>query len=94
MGDDDATNYKPYETTRKNWRKAVDKITELANLYGVRVIDADANALDWGRRKTGLTYRDHIHLNYLGGEIFGRYIWDELKKIRPYPSYPTSDLAK
>lgn len=94
MGDDDATNYKPYETTRKNWRKAVDKITELANLYGVTVIDADANALDWGRRKTGLTYRDHIHLNYLGGEIFGRYIWDELKKIRPYPSYPTNDLAK
>lgn len=94
MGDNDATNYKPYETTRKNWRKAVDKITELANLYGVRVIDADANALDWGRRKTGLTYRDHIHLNYLGGEIFGRYIWDELKKIRPYPSYPTNDLTK
>ncbi len=53
-----------------------------------------ANALDWGRRKTGLTYRDHIHLNYLGGEIFGRYIWDELKKIRPYPSYSTSDLIK
>ena len=87
-------NYKPYESTRTNWRKAVEKITELANLYGVTVIDADANALDWGRRKTGLTYRDHIHLNYLGGEIFGRYIWDELKKIRPYPSYPTSDLAK
>lgn len=87
-------NYKPYEATRTNWRKAVEKITELANLYGVTVIDADANALDWGRRKTGLTYRDHIHINYLGGEIFGRYIWDELKKIRPYPSYPTRDLTK
>lgn len=77
-------NYKPYEATRTNWRKAVEKITELANLYGVTVIDADANALDWGRRKTGLTYRDHIHLNYLGGEIFGRYIWEQLKNIQPY----------
>lgn len=77
-------NYKPYEATRTNWRKAVEKITELANLYGVTVIDADANALDWGRRKTGLTYRDHIHLNYLGGEIFGRYIWNKLKHIKPY----------
>lgn len=77
-------NYKPYEATRTNWRKAVEKITELANLYGVTVIDADANALDWGRRKTGLTYRDHIHLNYLGGEIFGRYIWKQLKNIQPY----------
>lgn len=77
-------NYKPYETTRKNWRKAVEKITELAKLYGVTVIDADANALDWGRRKTGITYKDHVHLNYLGGEIFGRYIWEQLKNIQPY----------
>lgn len=77
-------NYKPYETVRTNWRKAVEKITELANLYGVTVIDADANALDWGRRKTGITYKDHIHLNYLGGEIFGSYIWNKLKHIKPY----------
>ena len=79
-------NYKPYESSRTNWKKAVDKITELANLYGVKVINADENAIDWGRRKTGLTYRDHIHLNYLGGEIYGKYIWEQLKNVAPYPS--------
>lgn len=79
-------NYKPYESSRTNWKRAVDKITELANLYGVKVINADENAIDWGRRKTGLTYRDHIHLNYLGGEIYGKYIWEQLKNVAPYPS--------
>lgn len=67
------------------YRKMVDTLSELARLYGIPVIDANAEALEWGKRRTGLTYKDHIHPNYLGGEILGRYIWDKIRRIAPNP---------
>lgn len=79
----DGQHYSATSNWRIVWRKAVEEITKLAKLYGIDVIDADTCALEWEKRIKGKTLKDNIHLNYLGGEIFGRYIWSKLKNIEP-----------
>ena len=79
----DGQHYSSTSNWRIAWRKAVEEITKLAKLYGIDVIDADACALEWEKRIKEKTLKDNIHLNYLGGEIFGRYIWEKMKNIEP-----------
>lgn len=66
---------------------AKNKLKQIAEAYGVQVIDAE-KTLDWAHRKQGILIADHIHPNYLGGEMFGRYIWEKLKEIDINPDYP------
>ena len=83
------------------YREAVDKLKKVCELFGVSYIDANANALEWGKRRVDMTYRDMIHPNYLGGEYFGEYIWNKLRDIKPYDAdifaddwtYTTSGLT-
>lgn len=75
--------YSAVSTNQKQWKTACEKMAELANYFGVPVIDASGNAINYGHQTTGLTLVDGIHLNYLGGAIVGRYIWDKLMLISP-----------
>ena len=74
-------------TNHQKYIEAKDKLKAIAAAYGVVVIDAEKDALNWGHRKTGETYADTIHLNYLGGEIYGSYIWEKIKEIQIYPDF-------
>ena len=77
----------PMEFDHMNYINAKNKLKEIAKIYGVEIIDAEEAAIDYGHRVVGLTYIDGIHLNYLGGEIVGTYVWNKLKQIRPYPEF-------
>ena len=79
--------YEPLASTHLNYRKAVAKLSQIAEYYGVPVIDAEKEAINWRHRQKGITLRDHIHPNYLGGEMFGRYIWGKLREMQPYPKF-------
>lgn len=81
---DDYSYVNPTAQNHVLYREAVDKLKKVCELFGVPTIDANANALEWGKRIIGVTYNDFIHPNYLGGEIFGRYIWKKLREIEPY----------
>lgn len=83
----DISNPDPINSDHEAYIAAKNKLTEIADMYGVSVIDAEKNCLNWAKRKAGITYKDHIHLNYLGGEIYGRYIWEHIKEIDTYPKF-------
>ena len=80
------------QTTRRNpfyknfdnhyYRDYLDAQIKICEMYGVEVIDAQANALSDGRKNKD-TIRDTIHFTDLGGQIYGRYIWSKLKNILP-----------
>ena len=87
---DKNNNYAPFEpmsATHQNYRKAADKLRQIAEYYGVTVIDAEKETINWWHRQRGITLRDQIHLNYLGGEIYGKYIWDKIRQLVPYPKF-------
>lgn len=69
---------------RTRYRTMLDAVKKLSDLFGIPVIDADANACNLNRRIKGVVMRDYIHYTYLGGEIYGRYVWSQLKDMRPY----------
>ena len=77
----------PLNSNHRAYCTAKDKLKQIAEMYGVIVIDAEAEAIDWYHKKIGLTYIDNIHLNYLGGEITGVYVWDKIKEHEPYPEF-------
>ena len=69
---------------RTRYRTMLDAVKKLSDLFGIPVIDADANACNLNRRIKGVVMRDYIHYTYLGGEIYGRYVWSQLKNMHPY----------
>lgn len=77
----------PLDNTHTRYVEAKEKLKYIAEMYGVTVIDAEKEAIEYAKRKIGLTYIDHIHLNYLGGKIIGSYVWSKLKNINPYPDF-------
>ena len=79
--------YAPMSQNHINYRRAADKLRQIAEFYGVAVIDAERDAINWWHKQKGITVRDQAHLNYLGGEILGRYIWGKLIGIDPYPKF-------
>ena len=86
--------YDSLSATRKNYRRAVNKLKELAELYGVYCIDVDKDLYAYEQRNWGNLFADWIHPSYLGGWLIGRYIWTELKEIGPMPKYPDIDQTK
>lgn len=75
---------------RERYRTLIDNVKKLSALFGIPVIDADANACNLNRRQYRIIMADYIHYTYLGGEIYGRYIWNQLKLLTPYPSNMSS----
>ena len=71
------------------YRDYLDAEIKICQMYGVEVIDAEANAMSNGRLNKA-TVIDSIHLKPLGGEILGRYVWSKLKDILPMPNIPQS----
>lgn len=71
------------------YRDYLDAEIKIAQMYGVEVIDGEANAMSNGRLNKA-TVRDSIHFTPLGGEIFGRYVWSKLKDVLPMPAIPQS----
>lgn len=67
------------------YRDYLDAMIKVCEMYGVEVIDGEANAMSNGRLNKQ-TVRDSIHLTYLGGQIFGRYVWSKLKDILGMPN--------
>ena len=67
------------------YRDYLDAMIKVCEMYGVEVIDAEANAMSNGRLNKQ-TVRDSIHFTYLGGQIFGRYVWSKLKDILGMPN--------
>jgi hypothetical protein len=78
-------------SNRKAYRKAVNMIKELAELYGIDVIDCDMHAWAFEQRGWGNLMADWIHPSHLGGWMLGRYIWSKLKQMQPNPKYPEID---
>ena len=76
---------------RSRYRNMVKAVKELAELFGISVIDADANACNLNRRIDGVVMADYIHYTYLGGEMYGRYVWDEISRMNPYPIFANPD---
>ena len=74
--------------SHKAYINAKNKLKQIAEFCGVPVIDAEKDSADWAHRKEGILIADHIHPNYLGGEVLGRYIWKKLREIEPNPVYP------
>lgn len=56
----------------KYYREYIDAQIQICKLYGVEVIDAQANALSDGRKNRD-TIIDTVHFTDLGAHIFGRY---------------------
>lgn len=75
------TKYSAVSNNQKQWKTACQKMSELANYFGIPVINVNGNAIDYGHQTTGVTLVDAIHYNYLGGAIAGRYIWDKIRQI-------------
>jgi len=67
---------------RLQYRAAVEKVKQLCALFGVPVIDADANAMTTAQADFKGAQVNPIY-TYLGGEIYGRYIWSQLRQIAP-----------
>lgn len=83
----DTSSNDPMGTDHAAYIAAKEKLITIADMYGVTVIDAEKDCINWAKRKQGITYKDNIHLNYLGGEIYGRYIWERIKEIDNYPEF-------
>ena len=86
--------YDSLSTARRNYRTAVNLLKELAELYGIYCIDVDKDIYPYEQRNWGNLFADWIHPSYLGGWVIGKYVWDELKKIRPMLRYPDIDQEK
>ena len=78
-------DYVPMSTSHINYRNAVEKLKKIAEYYGVIVIDAEKEAANYWHSRKGVLMRDQIHLNYLGGEVYGKYIWKKIREQDPYP---------
>ena len=79
--------YAPMYSGHIAYRDCVDKLKKIAEYYGVDVIDAEKECANWWHKQKGILVRDQIHLNYLGGEVFGKYIWKKLRELDPYPRF-------
>ena len=75
-------------STHMAYINAKNKLKQIAEFCGIPVIDAEKDSADWAHRKEGILIADHIHPNYLGGEVLGRYIWKKLLEIDICPVYP------
>ena len=75
--------YSAVSNNQKQWKTACQKMAELADYFGIPVINVNGNAIDYGHQTTGVTLVDDIHYNYLGGAIAGRYIWNKIRQIPP-----------
>ena len=71
------------------YRDYIDAMIKICEMYGVEVIDAEAHAMSNGRLNKW-TVKDSIHFTYLGGQVFGRYVWDKLKDILEMPNIKQS----
>ncbi len=71
------------------YRDYIDAMIKICEMYGVEVIDAEANAMSNGRLNKQ-TVKDSIHFTDLGGQVYGRYVWEKLKGIKPMPNIPAS----
>lgn len=78
----------PMQPRALAYRETVRRLTQIAECYGVPVIDAQKEAANWWHNHRGILMRDQIHLNYLGGEVFGRYLWKKIRAMDPYPRFP------
>lgn len=77
----------PMNSNHQAYINAKNKLKEIAEMYGVIIIDAEKEAIDWYHKKIDLTYIDNVHMNYLGGEITGVYVWNKIKEHTPYPEF-------
>ena len=86
-GQTDTDSGNPMSTYHQKYIAAKNKLKQIAEYYGVYVIDAEA-VCDYAHRQSDILMADQVHPNYLGGEVLGRYIWREIQKIDPNPVYP------
>lgn len=86
-GQTDYDSGDPMSTYHQKYIAAKNKLKQIAEYYGVYVIDAEA-VCDYAHRQRDILLADQVHPNYLGGEVLGRYIWKEIQKIDPNPVYP------
>lgn len=78
----------PMNSNHIAYINAKNKLKQIADMYGVDYIDAEKHAIDWAHKaNVGYTMIDTIHLNYLGGLMIGKYIWNKLKDIEPNPLF-------
>ena len=57
-------------------------IKQVAELNSIPVIDVfGESGFGYGRVKNGAYQVDNIHLNEIGGENMGRFVWSKLKDI-------------
>lgn len=91
MNANDHAMYDSLGTVRANYRNAVNKVKELAELYGCYCIDCDKEIWPYEQRNWGNLMADWIHPSYVGGWILGEYIWTKLKEIKPVPKWPNID---
>lgn len=87
--DSQTTRRSPFYTNSfgYTYRDYIDAMIKICKIYGVEVIDAQANAMSNGRQNP-YTIDDTVHFTNLGGQIYGRYIWEKLKNIVPMPVFP------
>lgn len=86
-GQTDTDSGDPMSTYHQKYIAAKNKLKQIAEYYGVYVIDAEA-VCDYAHRQRDILLADQVHPNYLGGEVLGRHIWREIQKIDPNPVYP------
>lgn len=78
-------DYAPMSSSHLAYRNSVEKLKKIAEYYGVIVIDAEKEAANYWHSRKDVLMRDQIHLNYLGGEVYGKYIWKKIREMDPYP---------
>ena len=76
----------PLSAGRIQYRAAVEKVKQLCALYGVPVIDADANAMTQAQVDFSGAQVNPV-FTYLGGEMYGQYIWQQLRQIKPNSAF-------
>lgn len=67
-------------TTEKTFREYVDVIKEIATFYSLQVIDA----YSYSRMNpivVGTYFSDGLHLSQIGGEVFGKWLFEQIRYI-------------
>lgn len=82
IGGNNRTPEKPFETRGITQFEFAETIERCAHLNGVPVINVFMEAgFGYGRVKNNKYQVDNVHLNELGGDNMGRFIWSKLKDI-------------
>ena len=82
IGSNNHTPETPTETRGITQYEFAKTIEECAHLNGVPVINVFMEGgFGWARVKNKKYQKDNIHLNDLGGDNMGRFIWSKLKDI-------------